>query len=327
MAKKNRKKNSVTGQSSIHPDQMIYALLNMMGVAETIQDIVPNYEEKGHHVSIAIPRINFCLAFISDNPLYSNDDSEYFSENGWTVETINPKDLEAFSRIFTSVMSGRIAEAKMKMDPNIKNTSEPEEKLLNAILWRGLPTPDRNRKFFREDGTELTTPDFTWEEYKIAFYLDGAYWHSIKDDAEIIKNLKSNAKHKNEILAKRSDKVIKDNDNRSELTVMGYAVLVCSDADVETQEGIDRQVDRIEKLINNTKAAQELLQMQDDDNKEIIDNPNEENHVIENSINDEQQSIDKKEEEINEGYSDIDEDSMTNEDYLNAILGDKIKEE
>lgn len=310
MAKK-KTKESITTQSTLHPDQMIYALLNMMNVAKDVQEIVPNYVENDNHISIAIPSIRFGLSFISDDPTYSNDDAEYFAENGWTIETINTRDLDAFSRVFTSVMAGRVAGTKMRMDPNIKNTSEPEEKLLNAILWRGLPTPDRNRKFFREDGSELTTPDFTWDEYKIAFYLDGAYWHSIKDDAEIIKQFKSNAKHKNEVIAKRSDKVIKDNDNRSELTVMGYAVLVCSDADIETQEGIDKQVDRIEKLINNTKAAQYIINSSPEEVDISHDTIEQEN---DNDIHDHEEHQSEEEHYVDG------EDDMTNDDYINAIL-------
>ena len=84
MAKK-KTKESITTQSTLHPDQMIYALLNMMNVAKDVQEIVPNYVEKDNHISIAIPSIRFGLSFISDDPTYSNDDAEYFAENGWTI--------------------------------------------------------------------------------------------------------------------------------------------------------------------------------------------------------------------------------------------------
>lgn len=250
--KKSTKKSSrLTDQNSVKPLSMVYSLLYGIGVVSSDKEIIPNYVENGKRVGVAVPGIKFCLSF-------DNDDSDYFSEQGWNIEYINHRDLEAFARVFSSVMAGRIAQKKHALDPNVKNTSEAEEKLLNAILWRGIPTPDRNKTFYRDDGTELTTPDFTWEEYKVAFYLDGAYWHSVMNDSKLIKELKSNAKHKNKVIADRSDKVIKDNNNRSELTLMGYRWIVCSDKDVSTPEGIEEQVDRIEKLINTSKSAQML---------------------------------------------------------------------
>lgn len=251
MAEK-KKSSNVQDQNSTHPMQTVYSLLRLMGIAQNIHDIQPNFQYKGGRVTIAVPRIHFALACDGDH-------IDPFIEEGWEIQRIRSSDIESFSRIFFAIMAGRLAEEKMKMDPTVKNTSEPEERLLNAIIWRGLPTPDRNKKFLREDGSELTVPDFTWEEYKLAFFMDGAYWHSVKDDTEMIKQLKTNAKKKNEVIAKRKDKVRKDAEIRSELAVLGYTVLVCTDADIETQEGIDTQIDRIEKVINRTKAAQEFV--------------------------------------------------------------------
>lgn len=247
-----RKKKTTKSEPAINPIQYIYSLLYGLGVAENPEKIVPNYTEDEKTLSIAVPSIRFGICF-------DGDDTQHFVDKGWTVEYVNSRDLEGFGRVFVAVQRGIVQKTKQSLDPNIKNTSQCEERLLDAILLRGLPAPDRNKTFYREDGTELTTPDFTWEEYKVAFFLDGAYWHSVVQDKEIIKKLKSNAKLKNQVVAERSDKVQKDNENRTQLTLMGYQVLVCSDKDVETDEGVQEQVRRIELLIENAKSAQELL--------------------------------------------------------------------
>ena len=141
------------------------------------------------------------------------------------------------------------------MDPNVKMTSQPEEVVLHEIMRRMLPIPERNYKFTRDDGTELTTPDFTWENYKIAFFLDGSYWHSIKGNKEIIKKIKSDKKKQNDILIQRSDKARKDGQIRSELASIGWIVLSCTDGDVETAEGVKRVVDLIERTIENVQIS------------------------------------------------------------------------
>lgn len=125
-------------------------------------------------------------------------------------------------------------------------------------MRRMLPVPDRNYKFTREDGTELTTPDFTWEKYRIAFFLDGSYWHSIKGNKEIIKKIKADKKRQNDIVIQRSDKARKDGQIRSELGSMGWIVLSCTDGDVETQDGVNRVVDLIERTINNVQISSQI---------------------------------------------------------------------
>ena len=231
--------------------QSIFELLALSGVALNADDIKVQYQNKNGYVSIAIPRIRFGLAF-------QGDDAAGLVKEGWEIQNISNIDVEPFARVFYAVKKGIIAQRKAKMDPNIKQTSKPEEVLLDAILWNNLPEPDRNKKFFREDGTELTTPDFTWEEYRLAFFMDGAYWHSIKDDNDAIRELKTNKKTRNQIIAQRSDKVRKDGDIRSELGSLGYIVLSCTDADLETEDGVQRQVERIAKVIKQTQSSQRI---------------------------------------------------------------------
>lgn len=229
----------------------LYKLLAMMGAIERSEDVVPGFRYKDSRITLALPNAKFGIAFQGDKVSDLVDD-------GWKIERLTTHDLDPFLRVFDMCDNARIALEKRKMDPNVKMTSQPEELVLHEIMRRMLPIPDRNYKFTRDDGTELTTPDFTWEKYKIAFFLDGSYWHSIKGNKEIIKKIKADKQKQNDIVIQRSDKARKDGQIRSELGSMGWIVLSCTDSDVETQDGVNRVVDLIERTINNVQISSQV---------------------------------------------------------------------
>ena len=229
----------------------LYKLLAMMGAIESAEDVIPGFRYKDSRITLALPNAKFGVAFQGDKVSDLVDD-------GWKIERLTTHDLNPFLRVFDICDDARIALEKRKMDPNVKMTSQPEEVVLHEIMRRMLPVPDRNYKFTRDDGTELTTPDFTWEKYKIAFFLDGSYWHSIKGNKEIIKKIKADKKRQNDIVIQRSDKARKDGQIRSELGSMGWIVLSCTDGDVETQDGVNRVVDLIERTINNVQISNQV---------------------------------------------------------------------
>lgn len=229
----------------------LYKLLAMMGAIERLEDVVPGFRYKDSRITLALPNAKFGIAFQGDKVSDLVDD-------GWKIERLTTHDLDPFLRVFDMCDNARIALEKRKMDPNVKMTSQPEELVLHEIMRRMLPIPDRNYKFTRDDGTELTTPDFTWEKYKIAFFLDGSYWHSIKGNKEIIKKIKADKQKQNDIVIQRSDKARKDGQIRSELGSMGWIVLSCTDSDVETQDGVNRVVDLIERTINNVQISSQI---------------------------------------------------------------------
>ena len=229
----------------------LYKLLAMMGAIERAEDVIPGFRYKDSRITLALPNAKFGVAFQGDKVSDLVDD-------GWKIELLTTHDLNPFLRVFDICDNARISLEKRKMDPNVKMTSQPEEVVLHEIMRRMLPVPDRNYKFTREDGTELTTPDFTWEKYRIAFFLDGSYWHSIKGNKEIIKKIKADKKRQNDIVIQRSDKARKDGQIRSELGSMGWIVLSCTDGDVETQDGVNRVVDLIERTINNVQISSQI---------------------------------------------------------------------
>ena len=252
--KKTKKdKSSLELQDNLtHPVQTIYHLLAMMGVIKEESDLKIRYEGHDYNVSIALPLIKYAIAFNGDN-------TKGLEEDGWHIEKVAYNDVEPFSRVFFAVDNARIAEMYSRADPNVKTTSIPEEKLLIEFKRRRMPEPDRNYKFTRDDGKELTVPDFTWEDMKIAFFMDGSYWHSVKSDQDIIKEIKSSRKMQDTIVQKRKDKVRKDGAIRSELSARGWMVLSCTDDDIETSEGLKEIVDMVERAMNTISSVNKVV--------------------------------------------------------------------
>lgn len=252
--KKTKKdKSSLALQDNLtHPVQTIYHLLAMMGVIKEESDLKIRYEGHDYNVSIALPLIKYAIAFNGDN-------TKGLEEDGWHIEKVAYNDVEPFSRVFFAVDNARIAEMYSRADPNVKTTSIPEEKLLIEFKRRRMPEPDRNYKFTRDDGKELTVPDFTWEDMKIAFFMDGSYWHSVKSDQDIIKEIKSSRKMQDAIVQKRKDKVRKDGAIRSELSARGWMVLSCTDDDIETSEGLKEIVDMVERAMNTISSVNKVV--------------------------------------------------------------------
>lgn len=252
--KKTKKdKSSLALQDNLtHPVQTIYHLLAMMGVIKEESDLKIRYEGHDYNVSIALPLIKYAIAFNGDN-------TKGLEEDGWHIEKVAYNDVEPFSRVFFAVDNARIAEMYSRADPNVKTTSIPEEKLLIEFKRRRMPEPDRNYKFTRDDGKELTVPDFTWEDMKIAFFMDGSYWHSVKSDQDIIKEIKSSRKMQDTIVQKRKDKVRKDGAIRSELSARGWMVLSCTDDDIETSEGLKEIVDMVERAMNTISSVNKVV--------------------------------------------------------------------
>lgn len=266
--KKSTKKNKneskvILGKDSTHPLQIVYALMGMLGVIDKEDNpLVTKYEEKSSHLSIAVPSIKFGISLPGDK-------TDYLKENGWHIESIAPNDLDAFKRVFNSIDSGRVAKVYSSASPNAKTTSKPEEKIYSELIRRGLPIPDRNLRIKRDDGTELTTPDFAWEKEKVAFFMDGAYWHSVHQDEKVLEEIRKDNSFGKKIVSDRKDKVKKDQRIRSDLTVLGWTVLSCTDEEIETQSGVEQQVKNITEVLKREKKRSEF-QFQDEESLEDI---------------------------------------------------------
>lgn len=316
----------VSQDNLLNPMQSLYSLIVMMGVVKENDDLQIRYSGTDYNVSLALPRIKYAIAFYGDK-------TTALEEDGWHIEHVNYADIEPFSKVFFSVQNSRIAELYSRADPNVKQTSIPEEKLLAEMRRRNIPIPDRNYRFTRDDGKELTVPDFTWEDYNIVFFMDGSYWHSVKDDQALIKEIKSSRKMTDSIVEKRKDKVRKDNSIRSELAARGWTVLSCTDDDLETPEGtldILRMIERAMETVDNARkiqtsdSVQDTLDILGDDTEDTSEPKNSDETVSDNTGVDgvDNGSSNNADDPSNVNSGDVDTDGSGYHDTLDILGGD-----
>lgn len=237
---------------------VIYEILADMKINPA--DLSLNYREDdiANRILMAIPETNVGISV-------EGDSFETLKENGWNITEMSLSDLRSAFKVYSALKLFSFEHIRRSSESQmLKNGSKEEGYLLDAILKSGIDEPDRNFSVRRENGTELTVPDFAWKDLKIAFYIDGLYWHSVKDNNEIMDQLVESGgksgKQGKSIIEGHKTRAEKDMDNRSALTVMGWRVLACSDEELHTDEGIAKQVDRITQLMRSVIKEKKATQ-------------------------------------------------------------------
>lgn len=210
-----------------------------------------NYEgDDGGTLALAIPDIRVGMSFQGNDP-------QSFIDDGWHVQAMNLQDMLPFFRVWETLKEFQ-AQVKTRKSANemVKSGSSQENALLAGIIRAGLPEPNRNLVIRREDGKELTVPDFAWEDIKLAFFVDGLWWHVGKDNRERRQAIENGDADVIDAADKMSvSRRERDTDNRSELQVMGWRVLECTDRDLESASGVQKQVRRISQMIRQLRKV------------------------------------------------------------------------
>lgn len=208
-----------------------------------------NYEgDDGGTLALAIPSIRVGMSFQGNDP-------QPFIDDGWFVQAMNLQDMPQFFRVWETLKEFQ-AQVKTRKSANemVKSGSSQENALLAGIIRAGLPEPNRNLVVRRENGKELTVPDFAWEDVKLAFFVDGLWWHVGKDNRERRQAIESGDAEVIDAADKMSvSRRERDTDNRSELQVMGWRVLECTDKDLESASGVQKQVRRISQMLRQLR--------------------------------------------------------------------------
>lgn len=208
-----------------------------------------NYEgDDGGTLALAIPDIRVGMSFQGNDP-------QPFIDDGWFVQAMNLQDMPQFFRVWETLKEFQ-AQVKTRKSANemVKSGSSQENALLAGIIRAGLPEPNRSLVVRRENGKELTVPDFAWEDVKLAFFVDGLWWHVGKDNRERRQAIESGDADVIDAADKMSlSRRERDTDNRSELQVMGWRVLECTDKDLESASGVQKQVRRISQMLRQLR--------------------------------------------------------------------------
>lgn len=203
-----------------------------------------NYEvpdTNGESLTVALPDTKMGLAL-------ETDEVEETESDGWYVIRLNSEDIMTLHRILDPIVTLTAEDKRRRLSLTTKQTSSHEDRLLRAMLARNLPAPDRNFRINRESGKELTTPDFTWVDLKIAYFVDGLWWHQSIDDKRFLDEV-SDPENRPTIMNREKTRAEKDAVIRSQMNADGWTVLVCSDRQLESEQGVREQVLLIEQVI------------------------------------------------------------------------------
>lgn len=248
-----------------NPFQELYKLFSYLDIDPKLIDVNYDHEESDDHILIAFPSLKMGIAV--ENDIYDN-----MREDGWDITQLSVHSVMEFASVFASVEGMRFEMVRRRsQEAQLKAGSSHEEALLKAILEANLPEPDRNLSILRENGKVLTVPDFAWEDIKLAFFLDGIYWHRLRDDKEMIEKLRSSEKGSDvdkEIIKNSKLRAEKDAAARSQMSYDGWTILSCTDTQLEakskiSQKKVREQVVGIKKVYRRLSAA--LAQNQPDE--------------------------------------------------------------
>lgn len=229
----------------------VYSLMARLGVDPRMLSL--NYgdeESESGWLAVALPDTRVGVALPGDDP-------QPLQEDGWSVEALTLEDIRAFSRVYRAIHSLSVEHVRRwSAQDMMKSGSKDEERLLAAMLRANVPAPERNHRLLRESGKELTTPDFAWPSLRVAFFLDGMWWHTTKDDADALERIRELADDNDQIntmIEERKSKAQRDADIRSEMQADGWRILTCTDKDVEEDAGVRKQVERIKKVLRTSQ--------------------------------------------------------------------------
>lgn len=233
----------------------IYKALVLLGIDPHVLRANYRNEEDTQRVALGAPDTKVGVSLQGDR-------IADLLEDGWFIPQFTSGEIDSFARVLTGLSNMSFEHIRRDSQNNqVKTGSREEEKLLAAILRANIKTPDRNFRIYREDKSELTTPDFTWEEYKVAFFMDGLWWHQAKDDKRLldaISEASSDSDRSKMLMEGNKTRAQRDAANRSVLASMGWTVLSCTDADLTTDEGVERQVKVITQALRNAAKIAKL---------------------------------------------------------------------
>ncbi len=256
----------------------LYRLLKAIGMPKIT---VPVEIKKGPHtytLPMGWPALQIAISLDSK-------EGKKFKQEGWQVVYVPANALNAAEPLVLMLdelsrkrtIADSFADAEMTV-------SKTENKLLNQILISGLSEPDRNFKFYDGHGSLITVPDFVWEESKVAVFVDGEFFHGLKDISDALQvALESDPGMKNEIVAKSKDTMARDAAKRRKLTKAGWKVIVVTASEIDTGD-LEPIVSDIQMAMQQPiSAPAENQGYQKQESIWILDQDNENNDSNENS--------------------------------------------
>lgn len=137
-----------------------------------------------------------------------------------------------------------------------RRISSDEQRLLDAMLQKGLPAPDRNLKVVDDEGKFRGVMDFAWEDIsevtvRVAVELDGWHWHGGGDWIEEMARLANEDQNVEKVVnTELRSRVARDAAKRRVLSRRGWIVLQVTDDEVRRPGGAERVAEEIRATIS-----------------------------------------------------------------------------
>lgn len=224
-----------------HYIQSLYEVLAMLGVDPS--RMRPNLEHESGQGRVLMGMPDTKVAITTEG-----DDATPFREDGWSTFPVSVSRIKELDEVLSGLQALSIEDRRRRNMETVKNSSRHEQLLVDAVIRHGLPEPDRNCRIDRGDGKELTTPDLAWPDLGLAFFVDGLWWHVTRDDVDTLEML-ADEDNRESLLEENRTRAERDGEIRSQLQVDGWVVLQCSDRELESNEGVEKQVRRISDVL------------------------------------------------------------------------------
>lgn len=176
------------------------------------------------------------------------DDTKTLAEEGWLISSVNPADIESFSRVYSALDAMIFELTRRKTMEGLKNaTSQNEQWLIDALLRRRIPNPRRDLVIKGDDGKHLTTPDLAWEDIKLAVFIHGGYWHLNKMPKDQLKRLRDDKTAEKIAEDTETEQYAKDLRIANEMQNNGWMVLSYTAEELADAEKLNKTADEIQK--------------------------------------------------------------------------------
>lgn len=188
-------------------------------------------EVAGGQVSLGWPELELALATDTDDPGPAR-------KAGWMVYVLPNQSLVAAAPLLETLDSLAFERRLRASRAEAKATTSNSEQLLLAELYRlGLPEPDRNYEFRRDNGQMVTVPDFAWPERRLAVFLDGHRFHSSAEVDDLLHTAATDSDRGKQFRASVKIKADRDAANRRHLSALGWMCATVTDDEVSTPTG------------------------------------------------------------------------------------------
>jgi G:T-mismatch repair DNA endonuclease (very short patch repair protein) len=157
----------------------------------------------------------------------------------WDVTRIEGSELRTLNQLLSQLALLNVTHRlRASADTATRRISKDEQMMLEALLRKALPDPDRNFEVRDDDGKFRGVADFAWEKVRdvfvrVALEVDGWHWHAGIDLANEFASWASTDQEVAKTIQKElRSRGARDQSKRRILMKRGWAVITVHDTEI-----------------------------------------------------------------------------------------------